>query len=69
MCDKEAVELCLSLLHTANADVDVAYAQKPLWGSYLAFINQTQADGAWQLEEPGKGKAVARNWCTLSLHS
>lgn len=34
------------------ADTDVAYAVKPLWDSYLAFIHQANADGAWQEEKP-----------------
>lgn len=33
-----------------NADSDIAYAIKPAWASYLAFIDQVQADGAFQAE-------------------
>ena len=40
--------------HTLSpADTDVAYAAEPVWDSYLAFIEQAQADGAWQQEGPG----------------
>ena len=39
--------------HTLSpADTDVAYAVKPLWDSYLAFIQAGDADGAWQEEKP-----------------
>ena len=37
-----------------GADTDVAYTVKPVWDSYLAFIEQAQADGAWQQEGPGE---------------
>ena len=33
-----------------HADSDIAYAIKPAWASYLAFIDQVQADGAFQAE-------------------
>ncbi|KAL4447611.1 hypothetical protein ABPG75_004830 [Micractinium tetrahymenae] len=34
------------------ADTDVAYAPKPLWASYLAFLEQAGADGAFMQELP-----------------
>ncbi|PSC72584.1 hypothetical protein C2E20_4222 [Micractinium conductrix] len=33
-------------------DTDVAYAVKPLWESYMAFMERVEADGAWQSESP-----------------
>ncbi|PRW56763.1 hypothetical protein C2E21_4548 [Chlorella sorokiniana] len=33
-------------------DTDISYAVKPLWESYLALIEQNDADGAWQHEAP-----------------
>lgn len=43
------------------ADADVAYAPKPLWASYQAFLGQAGADGAFMQELPrewpGKGAA------------
>lgn len=44
----------MRLVHVppAAADVDIAYAVKPLWESYLAFIEQAQSDGAWLEEKP-----------------
>lgn len=35
------------------ADVDIAYTAKPLWESYMAFIEEGSADGAFQYESPG----------------
>lgn len=32
------------------ADSDVAFANKPVWDSYLAFIDEVGADGAFQAE-------------------
>ncbi len=32
------------------ADSDVAYTIKPAWASYIAFIDEVQADGAFQAE-------------------
>ena len=34
------------------ADTDVAYTVKPLWESYLEYMDRNEADGAWQAESP-----------------
>ncbi|KAL4430877.1 hypothetical protein ABPG75_006133 [Micractinium tetrahymenae] len=36
------------------ADTDIAYTVKPLWESYLAYIDEADADGAFQYEAPGR---------------
>ena len=33
-----------------HADSDISYVIKPAWASYLAFIDEAQADGAFQEE-------------------
>lgn len=38
----------------APADTDVTYTVKPLWDSYLEFIDRAGGDGAWQFESPRK---------------
>lgn len=35
-----------------QVDTDVAYSVKPVWDSYLEFIERGEADGAWQSESP-----------------
>lgn len=51
---KPAVVLrALRLGHSVMvADVDIAYAVKPLWESYLAFTQASNSDGAWLEEKP-----------------
>ena len=45
------------------ADTDIAYAVKPLWRSYLTYMNQTGADGAWLEEKPAcEPVAVSGMW-------
>ncbi|KAL4443517.1 hypothetical protein ABPG75_011254 [Micractinium tetrahymenae] len=34
------------------ADIDIAYTVKLLWESYMTFIEQAEADGAWLQEKP-----------------
>ena len=36
-------------------DVDIAYTVKPVWDTYLAFMDQAGADGAFQHEDPRWG--------------
>lgn len=44
---------CMTAAPLPAADVDIAYTAKPLWESYLAFIEEAGADGAFQYESPG----------------
>lgn len=37
---------------TMLVDTDVTYTVKPLWDSYLEFIDRAGGDGAWQFESP-----------------
>ena len=46
-------------------DVDIAYTVKPVWDSYLAFMDQAGADGAFQHEDPG-GAAWLAAWLAAS---
>jgi IMP cyclohydrolase len=46
--------------------VDVAYTAKPLWASYLAFMEQAAADGAFQKEDPGEPEDV-QHTCPASF--
>lgn len=35
------------------ADSDVAFVNKPIWDSYLAFVEEAGADAAFQAEDTG----------------
>lgn len=41
-------------------DTDVSYAVKPVWDSYLEYIEQNDADGAWQSEQPSERVVTLR---------
>ena len=45
--------------HHPAADVDVSYTVKPVWESYLAYLDLNQADGAWQSEDPSERRRAA----------
>lgn len=63
---------CMSSAHltrlVVRADSDITYVIKPAWASYLAFIDEAQADGAFQEEwglsecQGARGPADARQW-------
>lgn len=42
---------------THAADSDIAYAIKPAWDSYLAYIEAAEADGSFQTEGGGGRRA------------
>jgi hypothetical protein len=64
--------LLLHLLRLGHAvmvaDIDIAYAVKPLWRSYLAYIEQAQSDGAWLEEKPACERAALRFAALRLLH-
>ena len=39
-------------------ETDIAYTRKPVWDSYLEFINISMADGAFMAEKPGGSDAT-----------
>jgi hypothetical protein len=47
--------------------LDIAYTKKPLWASYLDFIEQAGADGAFMKENPGKCTGGARIMSALQV--
>ena len=45
--------MCAHGCHAPAADTDVAYVNKPIWESFLAFLEEAGADAAFQAEETG----------------
>lgn len=49
-----------------RADVDIVYTVKPVWASFQAYMDEVQADGAFQVEDVGEHirwlGLAARDW-------
>lgn len=45
--------LCSHACKAPAADSDVAFVNKPIWESYLAFVEEVGADAAFQTEDTG----------------